>query len=75
MVSFGLRVATGAAVLDHTYHFDERYSFRNVSALLVEGTSRPANEERLDLRWTPRVTLYRWRAPGTGEAPGGAGGG
>jgi hypothetical protein len=57
VVTFGLRVATGAAVLDHTYHFDERYSFRNVSALLVEGTSRPANAFYPSLSYLPQTAV------------------
>lgn len=57
LVSFALRAATGTAVLDHTYHFDERYSFRNVSALLVEGSTRPSNAFYPSVSYLPQTAV------------------
>lgn len=56
-VSLALRLVAGSAVLDNSYHFDERFSFRNVSALLVEGTSRPANAYYPSLSYLPHAAL------------------
>lgn len=55
LVSFALRAATGTVVLDSSYHFDERFSFRNVSALLVEGSTRPANAYYPSLSYLPHA--------------------
>lgn len=56
-VSLGLRLVAGTAVLDNSYHFDERFSFRNVSALLVTGSGRPANAYYPGLSYLPQAAV------------------
>ena len=53
LLAFGLAAARGSAVLDNTYHFDERFSLANVEAFLA-GSLRPANAFYPSLSYLPQ---------------------
>ena len=50
-----LRLWIAGARPDNTRHFDERFSLRNVEALLAEGTVEPANAYYPNLSWLPQA--------------------
>jgi len=52
-----IRVWNLSAGLDSSRFFDERFSLRNVSNLLVEGTSRPANAFYGSLSYLPQTAV------------------
>lgn len=57
LAGFGLRLWIASAHLDNTRHFDERFSLANVSALIDEGTLRPANAYYPSLSWLPQALV------------------
>lgn len=57
LVGLLLRLWIAGARPDNTRHFDERFSFRNVEALLSEGTLEPANAYYPNLSWLPQALV------------------
>ena len=59
LLNLALRVANGSTGLDSTRFFDERFSLRNVAAVLLEGTSQPSNAFYGSLSYLPQAAaLY-----------------
>jgi 4-amino-4-deoxy-L-arabinose transferase-like glycosyltransferase len=56
-VAFGLRLWHGSVALDAGRYYDELFSFRNVSAVLVEGVSKPANAFYPSLSYWPQTAV------------------
>lgn len=56
LASFTLRAWHASAKLDNTRHFDERFSLRNVEAVL-SGTLRPANAYYPSLSYLPQTAV------------------
>lgn len=54
-VTLAMRVWNGSAGLDASRFFDERFSLRNVSMILVDGSSRPANAFYGSLSYLPQT--------------------
>lgn len=56
-VAFGLRLWHGSIALDAGRYYDELFSFRNVSAVLVEGVGKPANAFYPSLSYWPQTAV------------------
>ena len=54
-VTLAMRVWNGSSSLDASRFFDERFSLRNVSMILVEGSTRPANAFYGSLSYLPQT--------------------
>lgn len=57
LLNLALRVWNGSAILDTTRFFDERFSFRNVGMILLEGKSTPSNAFYGSLSYLPQTAV------------------
>jgi hypothetical protein len=57
LLSFGLRTWDASQGLSSGRYFDERYTFRNISAILKHGDFRPRNAFYLSLSYLPQTAV------------------